>query len=361
MKIENISTGQIFKNYKELCLELEIEIKSSSNSKNAQFKELARYCKFSKSGHKFIIEEVYEKPLEKIENRGKSEGSRNNNSVYGDMIQLLILDLLAQCKGGKVSISRGKLMLVINMINENYRPCGENVKKLAKYTEIEEAVIYDFYNTSNSNFKSAVETALSNLMDKRIIWYDSVTKVAEKDTRVHRIATDEEKENILETEKQILNELKYKQVSQVRCSRDWKLFKTKVKNLLNKQSEIEYYYLAYDIVVNKKYLEEERKELFDLLLEEIERDEYKGELNATVYFNLIENAEKRHKKGFTSGKMGKHRSKSEYVDNIKKLVTLLIDDTAGDICEHVMNIKLEDTTISEEDYEMLMSLEAYFG
>lgn len=361
MNIENLTSGQTFKNYKELCLELEMEIQTGTNSKNAQFNELARYCKYNKIGHKIIIEKVFDKPMAKIENRGKSEGSRNNNNVYGDMIQLLILDLLAQCKNGKLSISRGKLMLVINMINENYSPCGEYVKKLSKYTEIEEAIIYDFYNTSNSNFKNAVETALNNLMDKRVIWFDIVTKVAESETNKHRLATDEEKEIIMDYEKQILNELGYKQVSQVRCSSNWRLFKKEVKKLLKQDTDIKYYYRAYNIVVNEKYLNGERKELLDLLLKETIREEYKNELNTTVYTNLINNAIKRQEKAFHSRKMGKHRGKDEYIGNISQLVNLLINNEATNILDVVLEIEEDENTLTEEELLLLESMDDLFA
>jgi hypothetical protein len=352
MNIENLKAGQEFKNYKELCSVLGIEIKSSTNSKNSQLRELSRHCKYNKVGHKIFIEEVYTTPILKVENRGKSEGSRNY--IYGDMIQLLILDLLAQCRNGQLSISRSKLMLTINMINTNYSPCGEYTKKLSKYTEIEEAIIYDFYNTSNSNFKSAVETALNHLMDKRIIWYDMVTKVCEMKTRIHRLATQKEKEIIRDSEKLILDELGYKQVSQVRCSKHWKLFKKKVKTLLNEDGQIQYYYFAYDIYANEKYLQEERKELLNYLLEGVERDEYKGELNATIYYNLIENAKKRHQNVLTSSKMSKYRLSNEYVEDIKTLVDLLIDDTTENVMEDIMSIK--DEVLSEEQIESLDQL-----
>jgi hypothetical protein len=358
MNIKKLKIGQTYKNYKELCLELGIEIKASTNSKNAQLRELSRYCKYNKVGHKFFIEEVYSTPLPHIENRGKTEGSRNNNSVYGEMVQLLILDLLAQCRKGHLSISRSKLMLTINMINENYGFCGEQVKKLGEYAEIEEGIIYDFYNTSNSNFKSVIEKALNNLMDKRIIWYDMITKVCEMGTRIHRLATQEEKEIIRDSEKLILDELGYKQVSQVRCSKHWKLFKGKVKNLLNENGEIEYYYFAYDIYANEKYLQEERKELLKFLLEQVEREEYKGELNATVYYNLIENAKKRHEKGFTSQKMSKYRLQDNYIEDIIKLVELLIDNSTGDITEYVSKIDIEDYIDNceiEEELEILFA------
>lgn len=360
MNIKNLKTGQTFKNYKALCAELEMEAQSGT-SKKAQFKELERFCSYNKIGHKIYIEEVYDTPIPKVENRGKSAGSRNNNSIYGDMIQLLILDLLAQCKGGHVSISRSKLMLTISMINQNYGACGELVQKLAEYTDIEEAIIYDFYNTSNSNFKKIVERALNNLMDKRIIWFDRVTKIAEKYTRTHRLATDDEKEIIVKCEKKILDKLGYKQVSQVRVSKHWRLFKKEVKKLLCKESEIEYYYLAYDIIVNEEYLQEERKELTDLLLEELEREEYKGELNTTVYNNLINNAEERHKKGFTTPKMSVYRLKDEYVSNIRLLADLLISDEASIIVENVINIELLNDNVLEENIIANEDLEGLFG
>jgi hypothetical protein len=354
MNVKNLKSGQTFKNYKELCLELDMEIKSSTNSKNAQYNELSRYCNYNKVGHKIIIEEVYETPTQKIDNRGKSEGSRNNNVVYGDIIQLLILDLLAQCKDGKLSISRSKLMLTISMINGNYSTGGEHTKKLSQYTEIEESIIYDFYNTSNSNFKNAVETALKNLMDKRIIWYDVVTKVSELGSRKTRLATEEEKEIIRDSEKSILNELNYKQVSQVRCSKDWRLFKKKVKNLLHNESMIDYYYFAYNINANEKYLQEERKELLNFLLEKVKREEYKGELNSTIYINLIENAKKRQNKGFTSGKMGKYRLSKDYIENIESLARLLINNKTTDITKLIMN--LEEDILSEEQLDEIEQL-----
>ena len=71
MKTEILHVGQKFRNYKQLSLDLEMEVKSSTNSKKAQIKELERYCKLSKIGHSFTVDEVYDEALSKIENRGK--------------------------------------------------------------------------------------------------------------------------------------------------------------------------------------------------------------------------------------------------------------------------------------------------
>lgn len=79
MNIEKLYVGLTFKNYKVLCEELGIEIKNSSGTKNAQFKILAQYCKFEKSGQKIIITEIYETPIPKYDGRGKNPNSRYGN------------------------------------------------------------------------------------------------------------------------------------------------------------------------------------------------------------------------------------------------------------------------------------------
>lgn len=357
MNIENLEVGTTFKNYKEMCADLGWEVKASTNSKNAQYSVLARYCKYSKMGHKITIDEVYEKPQDKIDGRGKSDGSRNNNTVYGDMIQLLILDMLAQCKKGHLSISRGKLMLTINMINNNFSSGGEQVKGLAKLTNIDEKIIYDFYNTSNSNFKNAVETALDKLMDKRIIWYESVTKIKDSVTNAHRIAKSNEIDVILEAEKKILVELGYSLVSLVRVSKHWKLFKRRVTQLLREDEDtnIDFYYFAYDINVNEKYLECEREELLKFLLQEDKRIEYKDGLNNTICENLMDNAKKRQAKGFFSSNKT-YRMNKDYSENIDELIGLLINNSADDIIKELITINQVDSELTKDQMDILQQI-----
>lgn len=70
MNIENLEVGKTFRNLRHLQEVLGIPIGVSSNSKNAQLKELARYCKYNRQGHKLTIEEIHEFPLDKVDNRG---------------------------------------------------------------------------------------------------------------------------------------------------------------------------------------------------------------------------------------------------------------------------------------------------
>lgn len=57
-----------YKNYKELCLSMNWEVKSG-NTKIKQFKELDSLCKYHKEGQKIVIEEIFDIPKDIVDNR----------------------------------------------------------------------------------------------------------------------------------------------------------------------------------------------------------------------------------------------------------------------------------------------------
>lgn len=338
MNIEKLYVGQTFKNYKMLCEELGMEAKKA-NSKKAQLKELDRFCRYHNVGQTFYIDEIYETPKEKVENRGKSEGSRRN--IYGNAVQLLITDLLAK-SDGYITISKNKLMLSIGMININYGYCGQQVKKLAKHININEKVIYDFYNTNNSNFTGIIETALNNLEDKAVIRHNKIIKVCDQGKYTTRVATKLEELQIMEYEKETLEELGFDSKSKVRVSKKWTEFKKETQKKLNKNTTIQYYYSAYEIIINKKYIEEERNKLADLLLEQVVKNETVSNLNSTIIENITKNAENRQNDISKQGKMSRVRNSFTYIEDIKKLATILVDKSTRNITNEIKNIKLEE-------------------
>jgi hypothetical protein len=333
MNINNISEGQILKNYKALCAELNEPIKTGK-AKQLQLKDWERYFEYSKSGNSFIINKIHEIPIEKEDHRGKK-------SIYGNAIQLLITDLLARRKG-YLTISKNRLMFSIGMISINYGECSQSVKKLAKYIDMNEKMIYDFYNINNSNLTGILETALDNLHDKSILMYNRIFKVVEQGRDISRVATKHEVSKILEYEKETLEELGFKDKSSVRVSNKWVQFNKEVKNKLNKYTEIQYYFSAYEITVNQKYIEQERNQLAELLLEQVVRDETLNNLNSTIIENFIHNSEKRHLNGFTAGKNAKVRLNDKYVENMTELASLLICKTATSILPFIRKIELEE-------------------
>ena len=58
----------VVKNYKELCILVEEEIKDG-NSKKAQMKDFERYFKYHKQGNSIVIDEVFDAPLPIEDNR----------------------------------------------------------------------------------------------------------------------------------------------------------------------------------------------------------------------------------------------------------------------------------------------------
>lgn len=338
MNINSISEGQIFKNYKALCAELSEPIKTGK-AKQLQISDWERYFEYSKSGNSFIINKIYDEPTEKVDNRGKSEGSRR--SIYGNAIQLLITDLLAR-RHGYVTISKNKLMASIGMINVNYGECGKSVKKLAQLVDMDEKMIYDFYNINNCNLTGMLETALDNLQDKSIIMYNRIFKVCEVSKFTPRKANKYEVAQIMEYEKETLEELGFLTKSKVRVSNKWNVFQKEVQKKLSEYTDIKYYYSAYEITVNQKYIEQERNKLAELLLEQVVRDETLNNLNSTIIEQFMINSESRHENGFTSGKKAKIRLDESYIENMKELASLLICNTAPNILSNVRKVEIID-------------------
>ena len=95
MKIENLKEGMVLKSYRELCEVLEMKVQSS-DSKNAQLKELGRYCKFHKDKYKFIIDEIYENPLPKEDNvrntKNYPQFKVNKDKWYNKGVYMIKLD-----------------------------------------------------------------------------------------------------------------------------------------------------------------------------------------------------------------------------------------------------------------------------
>jgi hypothetical protein len=77
LKFNKLEKGKIFRNYKELCFELEIE--TTYNNKLI-YNKLAKYCFFYRKGHKIHILDVYENELIKY---GSTYGNVYRENIFG--------------------------------------------------------------------------------------------------------------------------------------------------------------------------------------------------------------------------------------------------------------------------------------
>jgi len=131
MNINNLSVGQIVKNYKTMCEILGQQAKTS-NSKKAQIKEWERYFKFHKEGQKIIIDEIYEKPLDVEDGRTNSNIIKNiNKGVYSKEMFPLVKEFVRT--NDLEYHSKTKIMNLLGLKNNNYDIAYGDEEKVAEY------------------------------------------------------------------------------------------------------------------------------------------------------------------------------------------------------------------------------------
>lgn len=351
MNIENLQEGMVFKNFLALCETLGIEPKTST-SREKQKKMIKQYARVSKNGHKIKIEEVYNKPIIVQENRG---------DVFGSTIQLLIIEYLIEHNLRVATFTINYLMKSISMVNHNYEYSRNNIKKVSKHIELSEQYLYEFFNTTQSNFVSTIQTAMKNLQKRLVIDFDRVTMI-KTDNGEHRMADEDERIHIKECEKAILNKLsnektknykkledrvinkEYKDIGDIMFTKDWEKFKTELTLLLNKNSKIEYTYQAYKIMVNERFIDEEQNEMLIQYFSDSVNTKTRDELNDYLCFKVLNNAIKRQNKARKKTDKNKEmnqalrklRTNFSYMKSIKKLTSLMIDkDTKADIKKEI--------------------------
>lgn len=370
MKIENLQVGQVLKSYKQLCEVLEESI-TAGNSKKSQIKEWERYFKYHKEGNKFIIDEIYNEPLHKSDNRS----SGNNKTKYINEIERLILNLLSERQeyDGVVFLSKYPLLKQLSMINENYSFCKRRISKLSLFTKISKENIYEFYDSADNTLVGNLEKALNNLNDKcLIIWtteltvceainmsdtiidnvsYDKYEEEVHNYTKQlhinHRMATDSEAQLILAMENEAIEQMGLKSKREVAINNMWNIFSNIMSEKLNKIG-IAYYYISYKIIFNKEHIDKVLSD--DFLLYQYEKDKCEHELNKGIVDKLKTNSLNRHLKavekidmldeGDIDNEKYIRRSKEEYINDNYKLVNLLVNSDMIDVRQTVKIQKL---------------------
>jgi len=392
MSIEEIikiklSIGMAIKNYREMCFILE-EKEKKGKSRLLQIANWERYFKWHKDGQKFIIDEVFEMPIEKIDNRGKTE---NNKAKYLTNIESLILNLLVQGGSlgyGKVFLSKNKILRELKMINNNYAFCKLRLPKLSEFMNIDNEVIKEWYDSTSRMLESNLDSALKNLESQSLIFWSkeitiakaiplaeinknkiSKTKVIDQyDEEIinydyyatnevvlqYREGTDDEKRFILYTEKEILKEMGLDNKSQVIACGLWQDFIERVNNILLDKLNIAFYYKSYKILFNLEHVLE-NIDINDFKLTDFIETFEKKKLNEGI-INRIENnainrqerAKKKKEKiiGKTRDEKIIFRSDNNYINNTNKLSDNLINSNAKDIRNNVKKIKLNNKSVT---------------
>ena len=175
--MKSVESGQVFKNYKELCEHLGEPVKVGK-SKQLQMKDWERYFTYKKSGHSLIIVSVHENPIE------KTERTSNNIKNIKSMIELI------QCCGVPTqeayNLKNSKLDVITNSFgywqSEYYKIFnkiiadsiydGEKITDICLKNDISREVLYcDYISLARNEFKIMFRKALSYLQKKKLVEY----------------------------------------------------------------------------------------------------------------------------------------------------------------------------------------------
>jgi len=255
MKIYKLSEGMTFKNYKELCIFLGIKLMTSTNSKKAQFKELERYCTYTKQGQKITITEIFLKPLDKIDHR-KDIDKEGNNSKYVEHVKVLLLHKLSKAEGHKYTILKNRLFESLGMVNPQYLDKELFIKYLLKkdsrFTKFD---INHLYLRANDRLDRILFDSLNSLKRRFLLDYNElymIVRINNEGKEQHTEATDEEKALLMSIKYNVLADMKLNSITQVRFKFKTEEFYKRVNKVLNDKYDILYTYKIIELLFTKK-------------------------------------------------------------------------------------------------------------
>lgn len=204
--------------YKIICEVTGIKYYSGGKSKQLQIEDIERFYQLEKVKTKYMIVEKREVPLDKEDKRKETLG---NNSKYADDIETVMLYTLQNKKEFVCTISQA--LLLCNLVNKNYAIGRKNIPTTSEVLKVDVKNVYMFYDNTSRRLKGAFERALNRMRSKALLSYDKPIRVAYNDinmelnelgepkldkhnkisysvNEVHRDATKEEIEIILESE-----------------------------------------------------------------------------------------------------------------------------------------------------------------
>ncbi len=185
MDILNLKEGQVIKNYIELCKLLDVE-PTRGKGRDYHIREFERYCKYHKQGQKFIIDEVYAEPLEKIDGR---INNGKHKLIYDDLMDKLIINMLI-CYGD-VDISFNKLVnKYIDLFTVEYEKMLKvGYEQYAKKHNITKGLVLTYQQNLRNILSTLLKTSLNRLQRNGIItWEKNIEYI---DTKCDRDFADE--------------------------------------------------------------------------------------------------------------------------------------------------------------------------
>lgn len=295
MNLENICKGLIIKNYKELCKLLGEEEKGGK-SKQLQLDNWKRYFDFDRDGQKIIITDVFLEEKEKIDNRGKSDGSRRNNSVYIKFIETLLLYMLSKLDDDLVC-TKNYLLLSLGMVDSNYtnKDYREYLTENNKFNNRE---IHEFDMRAYNILDRILFSALNSLQNRFLItWEQELHYIIDIDGKDEDILADHiDKKNYMDAKFEIARKLgeeegnidKYDNLSDIFFYNKTKKFYSKLKDYLFINYDWKSSCIKYRIAFNKDNVNSSIERTENQLKKLVRKN--KNELNTKIIDAINNNA-----------------------------------------------------------------------
>lgn len=348
MKIENLKVGQVLKNYKALCEVLEIEPKTVGKAKGIQEKEIKQYINYHKEGHKIIIDEIYQKVVEKVDKR-----TLGNNNHQARCVRYLLLDLLSKYKLEEhevLGFSKGLLLRNLRLVNSNYSTAKVNRKEYAQVLEVEKLAIDECIEYVDNRSINLITKAIQVLIRQKVITYKSSYTWIDKKGNINHANISEEKD-ILDAEYEVMKTMKIGLKKYVYEYGRWDEFKNKVseyllKNHGKKFKDFKYYYSSFHFNYNldnlkdyKSHMEQNQDMSKEIAIEEIQK------LWSESLETTINNTHKKNKKslawGTSANTLLNYRSSEEYISEQVKIKNSMVDLEHKKIESEQLKLNLE--------------------
>jgi len=290
MNISKLYVGITFKNYKELCIYLDMPTKTG-NAKLIQMNELSRYCTYTKEGKKITITEIFTQPLPKIDHR-KDIDKEGNNSKYVENVKMLLLNILLQCEDYTYTLTKNKWFELLGMVNKMY--LDKDIAKMIiskQDPRIKDYEINHFYFRTNGQLTRILFDSFNSLKRKCLIKYREVNiivRLNEKLQEVHTEANKAEELLILDAQYTALADMELNSIMQVVLKFKTEEYKNRVNKKLQEHN-IKYFYKQLELMFNKDNVLRELSSL-DVI------KQHKQELNDKILDIINHNARKTYQK-----------------------------------------------------------------
>nr|DAJ62547.1 MAG TPA: hypothetical protein [Caudoviricetes sp.] len=222
MDISKLHSGDVFKNYKELCSALGIEPKTS-NSKKKQLKEIESVITYHRSGQSFVIDSVNEvttapiMDLSKLKKASIDSCKKDDHLYYhfSNYVQAILMQYLVYAtEDGILDVPMIQLCKIVGLLGSNYDSYSVMVNFNQDNPEIPISEIHAVKNKAYQKVYSITNYALQRLRAKRLIDYRKVYFITDTSNNTW-MADDNEVKEILSIEREIFNAIGVKTINEI--------------------------------------------------------------------------------------------------------------------------------------------------